>query len=56
MSWLTDFFRALGRIAGAAAGMAPDAEQRPKPVPITTREELGWDDDPTKPEPPKGAA
>lgn len=63
MSWLTDFLTALGRAAGFIADNADKPENRPKPVPITTREELGWDDplpkddeEPTTPQKPKGVA
>jgi hypothetical protein len=56
MSWLTDLFRALGRAAGYVTDNADNPENRPKPVPITTREELGWDDARPPKDPPKGAA
>jgi hypothetical protein len=47
MSFLERFFTALGRALGYVADNADNPENRPKPVPITTREELGWDEEPT---------
>lgn len=45
MSWLTDLFTAIGRFSGFVIEQADRPEDKPQPVPITTREELGWDDE-----------
>lgn len=51
MGWFTDFVTAIGRMSGFVVDQAE--EQLPEPLPITTREDLGWDDVPPKPSAPE---
>ena len=46
MSWFTDFISAIGRLAGYTTDQSSRPKDKPRPVPITTEKDLGWDDEP----------